>query len=271
MTVRLSLMCLVFGAATVSCSDDDKLAPGTIQVTVYGEDEIEDELSSNDVADGWTIDFSRFLVVLSDVSVGNDDDEGVFSAPAETVFDLTKPSNGMGHVLGSGAAPGGTYDLAAYTIGPATAAATAGNVTADDVALMSTGGYSVYLQGTATKGGASIDFAWGFTSNTHYGDCETNAKVDGNTATTQITIHAEHIFFDSRSEDAADIRFQAIADADADHSGDVTLAELAAVDLSTLSYDAAGDTNLTTLAAFIAAQVTTIGHVDGEGECEATH
>lgn len=271
MSIHKLLPCLLLLAA---CGDDEtNRKAGNIQVTVYGEEFIEDEIPANDVADGWTIDFSKFLVVISGVTVGNHDVEDAFSAPDFAVFDLTKPSNGNGHPLGSGAAPGGDYDHAGYTIAPIAsgAGARAANATADDLTLMADNGYSVYIQGTATKGGETITFSWGFTSATTYEHCETNAVVDGGTATSQITIHADHILYDSLVSETPDIRFDLIAGAAGDDD-DVTLAELATVDISTLdNYQVGNNTSVVNLAQFLAAQVPTVGHIDGEGHCETAN
>lgn len=268
MMLRISLSALM---ALAACGDDD-LADGKLQVTVYGEEFIEDEIPANDVADGWSIDFSRFLVSVSQVKVGNHSNEEAYFSPGTRVFDLAKPSNGQGHVLEVKDVVGGTFDHGSYVVGPAGGGALTGNATNEDVTLMVDGGYSVYVQGTASKGGETIDFAWGFEAHTAYSHCETSAKVDGNTASAQITIHADHLFYDSLVSETPDIRFQLIADADADDSGDVTLAELAAVDITDLeNYQVGNNTSVTTLAAFIAAQVPTLGHIDGEGHCEAGH
>lgn len=252
-----------------ACGDDATLADGTLQVTIFGEDFIEDRIPSNDVADGWTIDFSRFLVAVSDLSVGKAGATAALVSSETRVFDLTKPSNGLGHLVATRDVAGGIYDVLAFTIGPATTGAIAGNATQADVSAMVTGGYALLIEGTATKGGEAIDFAWGFTGSTRYEPCETSAKVDGGTGTTQITVHADHLFFDSLVSETPDIRFQIIADADSNGDDEVTLAELAAVDIRSLSnYQVGNRTSVTDMKAFLEAQVGTLGHVDGEGHCE---
>jgi len=258
-------LALALGAA---CGDDP-LADGTLQVTIYGEDYIEDRIPAADVADGWSIDFSRFLVAVSHVGLGKDADHETLAAHEIRVFDLTKPSNGLGHLVASGDAAGGVYDVLAYTVGPAATGAIAGNATSSDVAEMIAGGFAVLVEGTATKAGDAIDFMWGFGRATRYAPCETGARVDGGTASSQITIHADHLFYDSLVSESPDVRFQLVADADGNADGAVTLEELAAVDITALSnYQVGNQTQVTNLRAFIEAQIGTLGHVDGEGHCE---
>jgi len=251
------------------CSDDEAAADGTLQVTIYGEEFIEDEIPGNDVADGWTIDFTRFLVTVHDVEIGKPGADPVLSLGGGRVFDLAKPSNTLGHVVGAGDVPGGTYRELAYTVGPAVTGTVAGNATAGDVTEMIAGGFSVFVEGSASKSGQVIDFAWGFTTSTRYAPCATSAMVDGGRGTSQITIHADHLFYDSLVSETPAIRFQLAADADTNDDDAVTLDELAAVDITGLdNYQVGNATDVTNLRRFIEAQVPTLGHVDGEGHCE---
>ena len=50
----------------------------------------------------------------------------------------------------------------------------------------------------------------------------------------------------------------------------MTQAELAAVDLRPLENYQVGSTDITDLWRFIEQQTTTLGHIDGEGHCDAT-
>ena len=64
------------------------------------------------------------------------------------------------------------------------------------------------------------------------------------------------------------VRGQAIADADADADGVVTLAELEAVPVATLGYQVGQYSEVTNLAQFVGFLTQTLGHVDGEGHCQ---
>ncbi len=88
----------------------------------------------------------------------------------------------------------------------------------------------------------------------------------------QITIHGDHLFMDSLVEMEPSLRFDAIAAADADHDGDVTLEELEAVSQTAFEaldhYDVDPDSGITDLRAYLTYLATTVGHIDGEGHCE---
>ena len=93
-----------------------------------------------------------------------------------------------------------------------------------------------------------------------------NAEVD-----VQITIHGDHPFYDRLQESpnpavATSLRFDAIAEADADVDGEVTLEELDAAILDVTRYDPS-PFEVTTLGEFVGELVRTIGHYRGEGEC----
>ncbi|MCC6623337.1 MAG: hypothetical protein IT385_18910 [Deltaproteobacteria bacterium] len=263
----LALASLASISSTVAaCGDDgDALADGALQVTIFGGAALEDRIQANDVADGWTIDVSRFLVAVSQVSVGREGAAAALVADETRVFDLTKPSNGLGHLVVVGDVAGGTYDALAFTIGPAESGALAGNATQADVAAMVAGGLTLLVEGTATKGGEAIDFAWTFTGETRFEPCEIAARVDGGTASVQIAVHGERLFADALEEGTADLRFQAIADADSDDDDAVTLDELGAAPLGT-DYDVGGRVAIDDLRAFIEAQARGLAGVDA-GDC----
>ena len=68
------------------------------------------------------------------------------------------------------------------------------------------------------------------------------------------------------------LRFNAMAAADTDSDGDVTLDELAQVDLTTLTegtYGTGGVGTVEDLESFVRALTRTLGHWRGEGHCHA--
>ena len=75
---------------------------------------------------------------------------------------------------------------------------------------------------------------------------------DGDSITTQITIHGDHLFYDSLAGEGEELQGLAIVNADADADGTVTLEELAAVDVATIGYPVGTHTEITNMADFIA-------------------
>ena len=112
------------------------------------------------------------------------------------------------------------------------------------------------------------NFDWVFDEEVHYTECETTTSVtEGAASTFQITVHADHYFYDSLVSEDPILVFQGLADADADADGEITRAELEAADIGGL--DPGSDGSVDDLWSWLVAQNATLGHVDGEGHCDA--
>lgn len=268
--IRLTapLACALISVPVLSACGDDP-ARGTLELRIYGEPFIEEGIPADAFADGWSLHFSKFLVAVSDVQVGTGRGEPAFTVPTTHVFDLAVSSGGEGHLFATSAVAGGRYDDTSFTIGPALQGTLAGNAPADDVAFMTRAGHAIHVVGSATRAGETRTFAWSFATDTTYLRCASRARVDGGSARVELTVHADHLFYDSLVSDSPSLRFDLIAGADADADGEVTRAELAAVDITGLSdYQVGNLTAVRDLDAFIAQQTATLGHIDGEGHCD---
>jgi hypothetical protein len=245
---------------------------GSAAFTAYGEDFIEKEIPAATFEDGWTVRFTRFLVVVRAVQI-----EGAGTMSGSRLFDLVKP--GPKPVVSFDEVPAQHYERVSFQIGPISAD-TEGE--AADKALMSKDGLSVYVEGHMTKGESSKRFAWGFTTNTLYDRCasevagkETAGVVvkNGGREEVELTIHGDHFFYDDLASAKAKVRGDNIAGADADQDGIVTLEELSKVKLVNLENGAYGTGSLPDiydLRAFVTALSRTLGHYRGEGECAVT-
>lgn len=252
---------------------------GTVQVTTYGESYIEDQIPAasgggEGFADGYTVKFSKFLLALGGLSIG--DRDGVIGAELKTqkIYDLHAKGP---HAVHSATVAAKRWDRVGISISKAVGAV-AGNAAAADVSLMNDKGYAVYVAGEAEKGGKKVSFAWGFTTETGYRECREQTVGDGvavptgGTATIQFTIHGDHLFYDDLQSTDPSLRFEAIAAADADGNGEVTLDELARVDLTKLpsgQYGTGGDGSVTHLGGFVTALTRTLVHYQGEGHCHS--
>lgn len=218
--------------------DDEPAGTGTISVRAYGESFVEDGIPAEEMSDGWAVEFSRFDVTFRDIVVA----DVALDDPASV--DLAVSSDGAGHELGTVSAEARAHAEPTFTIA------------------------RVEVDGSAERDGVTKTFNWVFDGLTRYEQCETTTAVqDGDIATFQITVHADHFFFDSLVSEEPELSFQPIADADADADGEVTQAELAARDIG--SYDP-GNEDISDLWSWLVAQYRNLGHVDGEGHCEAT-
>ena len=280
-----SILLLALSGALGCGSDSAGSSPGTVSLSIWGEDYIADRippLMGNTVGfeNGWTVRYTRFLVNVGDFTVAASDGTAGGALAPMRVYDLktTATPFAIGRLSG---VPSRRMDRVSYRVGPATAASTAGNATADDVTLMKTGGYSVYVEGEGARMGATVRFRWGFTQDVHYESCTGPdrsaglAVPSGGNVDAQITIHGDHFFYDDLQSDTARLRFDAIAASDVAPAGNgdgtVTLDELARVDLTTLpsSQYGGGDMGrVRSLRDFITTISATIGHFDGEGHCQ---
>lgn len=232
---------IVFAALSLVgglCACD--MQASAVDITAYGEEFIEEGIAADEMNDGWAIAFDVFDVAVSDVHLGDT------SIDADTTVDLTESSGGDGHVLQSEMVPVGRYTNSRFTLGPMT------------------------VSGTATKGDDTLTFDWTFEDEVTYDECETTTEVQADAerpSTFQITVHADHLFYDSLVADEPQLLFQALADADVDANGAITQEELAATDIG--AYDPGSDDGIDDLWAFLNKQSQTVGHVDGEGHCRS--
>lgn len=260
---------IVFATA---CGSSDP-ADGMIKATVYGEEFIEDGIPADVFSDGWSVSFDKFIVSVGNVfgQAGHDSPE--VGDTAFHLVDLAQASGGNGFELATFAAPGGDYDHYGYRL-KTDAAATSLNLAAGDGDAMKAAGYSIWIKGSATKGGVTKTLDWGFKLKLSYGHCDLMDKVDGDTLTAQATIHADHLFYDDAVSEEPNVAFQLVADADTNGDDAVSMEELAAVDIRAQTRyqvgskkDPAGQT-ITNLRQFIETQAVTVGHINGEGHCE---
>lgn len=75
--------------------------PATLRIAAYGEPFIEDRIPAEVFVHGWEVEFDRYLVAFSEVEADGQALNGAF------VVDLTQPSDGAGHELGTVTLPPG--------------------------------------------------------------------------------------------------------------------------------------------------------------------
>lgn len=227
---------LVGGSTAIGgCSEP---GDGEVLVTVYGEEFIELGIDSDTMDDGWAVEFERVQVGLEDVVVGD------IAVVSSSTIDIAAPSGGSGYLIGSAAASEGAYRSSSFML------------------------REVSVSGSATRDGITKTFDWQFDVATHYSECETITEVrEGQTATFQVTIHIDHLFYDSLVSQEPGLYFQPLADADLDGDGVITRAELQDTDIG--GYDPGSSGGIDDLWSWLLASSRTLGHVDGEGHCRA--
>src|SRR5690606_7935251 len=135
----------------------------------------------------------------------------IFAGPQ--VFELAQDTGGDGVAVGSLVVPAGHWHSFSYTLAPGVNAPGPG-VDEALVAQLSSEGYSVWVEGTATRGAESFSFAWGFSDATTYSGCEVDLILDTDGAgAMEATIHADHLFYDDLESEEPDLAFDLIASA----------------------------------------------------------
>jgi hypothetical protein len=261
---------LMFTGALVlaACSED---AGAELTVRAWGEEYIEEGIPADEFNDGWAVKYDRFLINLGTVEVGQAGAAPALEEPQFQVFDLARASKGEGQLVVAGEVPAGSYSNTQYKIYPADDDSIAGNASDADMKMMQGSKYSVFVSGTATKGGVDKSFAWGFKTSTSYEGCESKGEIaEGRPGAVQVTVHGDHLFYDDLFSEEPMLLFGLIAQADddGDANGEVSQAELEAVDIRPLANYQVGSTDIVDLWHFIEHQTTTLGHIDGEGHCE---
>jgi hypothetical protein len=219
-------------------SDVEDRGEGKLVTTLYGESFIEEGITAEEMADGWSVTFDRFIVTLGELRVGGTQDASV------DPIDISQETSGEGQSISSVIVPVGEYSDASFTI------------------------TRIAFSGSASRGDLIKTFDWVFEQETHYSHCEAVTRVEqGETSTFQITIHADHFFYDSLVSETPQVVFQALADADLDGDGEITRAELEVTDIGGYDSGSAGEVN--DMWAWLSAQSRTLGHVNGEGHCDA--
>ena len=302
-TIRLiPAVAITFGLmSTVGCGDDGSTADvGAVQVFTEPEDSIPEGLDPGDgeenIADGWTVRYDRFLVTIGNVRAARSDASETLAEPAVYVLDLRNAPAG-GYIIAEFAeASAVRWDRFGFDLPNAGAGARAlAPTTEADAAFMIAEGYSIYFEGTLSKadgescppGGGpcvpapEVRFAWGLSAGTSFDDCASEdgapgfAIPSGGTVQVKPTIHGDHWFFSSitAGEEITKRYAQYIADSDLDQDGETTLDELRMTQASDVfpspKYNLAGALGGPVMSAYdyLLAQARTLGDYQGDGEC----
>lgn len=287
-----------------SVGDGSATGGGRLQLFVQAEDTITDGLmpgtSEESIADGWAVDYTRFIATIGHVHVARTSDGLSLEDETVTAFDLTAiPETGYPLLDRAGLATG-RWDAIEYETPIATASTVRHeSVTSGDLARMVSEGCTYLIAGTLTNPtgescapgtdecttATSLSFELCLSADTIFGPCSNPdgaagvAITEGSTATGAVTIHGDHLFFNSfptGDEGTIERRAQWLADCDLDHDGVIAQSELEEVMASRLfvppNYSLAGapmvdDGPILTALDFARAQVRTQGHWNGEGEC----
>jgi hypothetical protein len=287
----LAIQCGLF-----ACAEPGTDEPGSIRVRISGEQgakvgyPFESDGETIGFVDGWSLRFDEVVVGVAALRLsGADGDEAPVIADA-VVASLRTEDPVAWEFEG---VPARRWDRLSYALrAPADGTRNLGGVPEATLTRMRALGAALYVTGTATSAaGRVITFELHLPASVVADRCESGRDarpgvVVAPSARTdvELTVHLDHLFFDSLVVDTAEMRFEALA-AVADAGGRITLDALAAQPLADLR-DATGaplrdesgallfyDPGSAPLAAptlreFVRASLWTVGHLDGEGHCE---
>lgn len=270
---------LLFASLTAACGEKtpDNENPGggitpeaTLSVTIWGEDFLAQGIPAELVADGWRVDFDRFLVALEGVKVDHtvgagEESESLSSSPLlnPLVIDLagmTSPAT-----IATISTNEGSVETLSFRIAPVGEHHRPfGSVTEATVEHLHDEGLSGIVEGTLSKDATSVSFAFQFFGAQNYNNCQVASVLNGDGAV-EITLHADHLFMDSLVSEEPAIRAEILASNAIE--GHIDNAIASSVSLSTEEHYQTGDLAIENLYAYLAQQFRRIGHVNGEGHC----
>lgn len=283
----VALATLALLAACSNSNGSDAGGSGAVQIVVVPEESITNGIDpgpdGENMQDGWTIRYSRYLV-----AVGNfvaERSGGSLVDPTVYVLDLKNaPSSGY-LVKEFRDVTAARWDKFGYSL-PNTPPSAKGlpPTSSADVDFMRSKGFSVYFEGTAEKGGDTIAFKWGFHVGTAFNDCATAeglagfAVPAGGTVQVKPTLHGDHHFFDNVTHgvEITKRRAEWMKTCDKNGDKDLTLDELtqcnAATALPTPPYDLGGVSDqdgdgFISVFDYVSSQLRTVGDFQGDGEC----
>lgn len=258
---------------------------GEVTVLLQAEDTITLGLDAGsgreNIVDGWTVRFDKYLVAVGNVKLGRDVHHIEVHDPTRRVYDLTRIPQSDWQLTMLTGVEAKRYDFFGYEVVGADVAERHESVTPPDYEAMVDHGASYLIEGFLTRDEEHIGFRLVVPNATQYGPCELDgtpgvAVTGGGTTAVGITFHGDHLFFDSFGSHDVRRRASWLAEADLDASGHVDDEELAAIrgaDLAALlpgdRYALGGWTAFPIESAFdfLRAQLHTQGHYQGEGHC----
>jgi hypothetical protein len=279
--------CVALVAWALAGTACDNVATGDVKVDMSGGDGTQRGLPDTLFQDGWSVQFTKYLVSLGDFTLTSASGE-VRTSDRHVLVDVQKGDIPLVELRGL---PAGRWDVGFRVSPPEARTELAdGQVSAEDVAMMRERGFSYFVEGRAVKTGVGVlTFRMGFPVDARMTNCING--VDGtqgiivpeaSVAEAEVTIHAEHMFYDRLgTHNGVQLRFDAIA-ATAGPDGVITPEELASQQLTDLRgrdgeelKDSRGQPvvylpgayDVRTLQEFITQSIVDQAHLNGGGVC----
>jgi hypothetical protein len=269
----------------------EPVAEGEVRVTMSGGDGTQRGYPSHLFQDGWSVQFTKYLVSLGDFTLTSASGEQR-TAPEHVLVDVQKGDVPLTSLKGL---PAGRWNVG-FRVSPPREDTKLpdGAISSEDLAMMRERGYSYWMEGVAVKAGVGVyTFRMGFPVDARMVDCVNG--VDGtqglvvpenSVAEAEVTIHAEHMFYDRLgTHRGVQLRFDAFA-ATADASRVITPEGLSAQKLLDLHGPDGGELKdgqgrpvvyepgaytVRTLQEFVTQSIVDQAHLNGGGVCTVAH
>jgi hypothetical protein len=275
----------VTGGGLAGCAP---AAEGRVAIRVSAGEQAERGFPSHLLEDGWSVQFTRYLVSTGGFTLTSDATGEVRRSARHVVLDLNKGDGELGALEGLSA---GRWQVG-FDVSPPPEGAEAGpQVSAGDVRRMRERGWAYWLEGVAVKAPAGVlRFEMGFPVDARMARCTNGADgtlgvvvPENSTAQAEVTVHAEHMLYDRLgTHKGVKLRFEAFA-AVAGEDRLITTDELATQDLLSLrGLDGGelvdpgkgpvvyqpGSYAVRTLLDFVSQSIVDQAHLNGGGICE---
>lgn len=217
------------GALTLRISGEDAAKRG-YPVVVAGE-----EIA---FVDGWKVRFHKLIASVGEVELRGHDGEVALAETTTYVAELTTGDPVLERYEGL---PARRWERFSFSVlAPTNESVNVNDVDPEALERMIEHRYNYWIEGEAEKDGATLTFAWGLENPTRNASCTngldgTEGVVIRRNATTEaeLTVHIDHLFWDTLGSEQLRLRFDAIAGA-ADEAGHIDTDALASQRLSDL-------------------------------------
>jgi hypothetical protein len=272
-----------------ACEEDQRAEQGKLRVSLRAEDTITDGLSvGNDEENtrDYAVSYTKFIVAVGKLRLGQATSGKQLASDAVYLVDLKQVGEQAVELAEFGGVRAGEWDQFAFETPAAADSTEALDVAPGDAQDMIDHGWTYWIEGSVQRpqaDGGPVDFVIQTAVPTLFKDCELDGEpgvtvIADQTATGDITIHGDHIWFNSfptGSEGSVERRAAWLLEADRDGDGKVSTEDLAALDATEvfttqLGYSLDGapeEIPIDSALDFVRAQLATQGHFRGEGEC----
>jgi hypothetical protein len=258
---------VIFGLLASGCG----AAEGEVSVAVWGEERVSAGYEGTET-DGWTIRFSSWITSVGEVAL-LDPQSGDSVAEDPQVWAVELVGRAEPVSLHAVETPEGRWDVR-FSLAPPGATWVGPDTDPAPVANMAQRGAVHRVAGTAVREGLEKRFDWYFDGAVTANLCRNGVDdtvglsvSPGGTSDLQVTLHADHLLWDQLGTEEANLRFQALADADLNADGEVDEEELRARSTQDAGYETSG-LDLPDLWSYLRFSLAQSVHLNGDGLCQ---